>query len=110
MDVIDQIPAGSVSTSSNAGSPIDDDVVVSHGNNLVEDSRGVWRLKQANWNSHSFTSNALEILFLILIGLSLIIIRHQQKRRYYMLIDELEVTKDKLKRVETAVESLGSEV
>ena len=111
MKAIDQIPSPSESTSSNRGSVIDDDVVLSHGDNLVKDSQGNWELKQKNWYCDTFTiANVFEIIAPLALVACMILHYRKRRRNYYMAIDDLELTKEDLKHVDTALGSLDSDV
>ena len=111
MKAIDQIPSPSESTSSNQGSVIDDDVVLSHGDNLVKDSQGNWELKQKNWHRDTFTiTNVFEIIVPLALVACMILYYRKRRRNYYMAIDDLELTKEELKHVDTALGSLDSDV
>lgn len=111
MKAIDQIPSASESTSSNRGSVIDDDVVLSHGDNLVKDSQGNWELKQKNWHRDTFTvMNALETIVSFALVACMILHHRKRRRNYYMAIDDLELTNEDLKHVDTALGSLDSDV
>lgn len=107
MKAIDQIPSPSESTSSNRGSVIDDDVVLSHGDNLVKDSQGNWELKHRD----TFTiTNVFEIIAPLALVACMILHYRKRRRNYYMAIDDLELTKEDLKHVDTALGSLDSDV
>ena len=111
MKAIDQIPSASESTSSNRGSVIDDDVVLSHGELLVKDSQGHWELKQQNWHGDAFTiTNVFEIIVSLALVACMIFHYRKRRRNYYMAINDLELTKEDLKRVDTALGSLDSDV
>jgi glucan 1,3-beta-glucosidase len=118
MNVIDEIPAPSEYTLSNEGSPIDDDVVLSHGSNLIHTTDGQWIIVYPS-NSLLWSLKSIVMIFF---SCFLLILwkryRLQRRRRWeYLSIDDLEMDLSSIilpsntmgmKHVDTGVESFSS--
>lgn len=121
MSVIDEIPAPSEYTLSNEGSPIDDDVVLSHGSNLRQNSDGQWIIVYPSQFMTSWTIQSVAMVLSTCLGVVVVLWRryiHRKRRRGdYLNIDDLEMDLSSIvlpsetrgmKHVDTGIESFSS--
>ena len=110
LSVVEEIPAPSEETLTMEGSPIDDDVVLSHGKNLRKNGNGVWIVKP----SKAFDGEVILVAILAVIGAVVFVLKKGQKKRGYAVINDLDLDLDfsltkGMQHVETSVESLSSQ-
>lgn len=104
-NIIDEIPSPSESTLSQDGSPIDDDIVLSHGKILRKNHQGQWSVKR---KSNFMTDHLLLLAAMFVVGVTYCVMKRGQRRGYVSIHDDLELRKE-LRHVDTAVGSLSSE-